>query len=210
MEYCDEYVNVPVPCFFGGILSAAFDYHWPRFLESHLAPRLRWSGLSIRDALTLERTKVVAGADGWSKLFLRRAKTGVEVYCNIAPETTRELLVLRNGHPKYFFWDGEGTREALVQKWGLLFRKLSAKAALKDEHDNPLDFHSHMLRDTFAVWCFNSGMATENVAALLGHSNIQITQQHYSPWVRFRAERLGDMVKEAYRSSRVKTVTSGK
>jgi integrase/recombinase XerD len=169
---------------------------------------MRWSGLSIRDALTLERTKLVAGADGWAKLFLRRAKTGVEVYCTIAPETTRELLALQNDDPKYFFWDGEGSKEALVQKWGVLFRKLSTKAALKDEHDDPLDFHSHMLRDTFAVWCFNSGMATEDVAALLGHSNIQITQQHYSPWVLSRAERLGDMVKQAHRRTSLATAAT--
>src|SRR5438105_4109569 len=60
-----------------------------------------------------------------------------------------------------------------------------------------MSFHSHMLRDTFAQWCFLNDLSTEDVAALLGHSNIQITQQHYAPFMIARQKRLTNRVKEA-------------
>jgi integrase len=55
-----------------------------------------------------------------------------------------------------------------------------------------------MLRDTFAVACFNADLATEDVAALLGHTNIAITQQHYSPWITSRSTRLVNRVNAAF------------
>jgi site-specific recombinase XerD len=36
-------------------------------------------------------------------------------------------------------------------------------------------------RDTCAVELLLAGVSTEEVAMLLGHSNITITQKHYSP-----------------------------
>jgi integrase/recombinase XerD len=43
---------------------------------------MRWSGLAIKDAVTLERTRL--SEDG--NLFLYRAKTGVPVYVPLPPE----------------------------------------------------------------------------------------------------------------------------
>ncbi len=166
---------------------------------------MRWSGLAIKDAVTLERTKLQEDEDGWYRVFLRRAKTGVDVFCTISPEIGRELVVLENDNPRYFFVSGIPTKEAqldnLIKKWGDLFRKLSKAAALKDENGNAMDFHSHMLRDTFAQWCFLNDLSTEDVAALLGHSNIQITQQHYAPFMIARQKRLTIRVKEAHQKS---------
>jgi integrase/recombinase XerD len=160
----------------------------------------RWSGLAIRDAVCLERKKLELDSDGWYKLFLRRANTGVDVYASLQPEIGAELLALPGS--RYFFVDsvpkGEKEKDLLIKWWGGLMSKLDNLANLQDENGEPLHFHSHMLRDTFAVWCFNHNLSTEDVAALLGHKNIQITQAHYSPWVKSRAEKLALRVKAAH------------
>lgn len=166
---------------------------------------MRWSGLAIKDAVTLERSKLQEDEDGWYRVFLRRAKTGVDVFCTISPEVGWELVALENDSPRYFFVSGVPAKEreldTLIKKWGDLFRKLSKAAALKDENGNAMDFHSHMLRDTFAQWCFLNDLSTEDVAALLGHANIQITQQHYAPFMIARQKRLTNRVKEAHQKS---------
>jgi len=170
---------------------------------------MRWSGLAIRDAATLERRRLLPDGDGWYKLFLRRAKTGVPVYASIPPDVAAGLLATPNSNSRYFFWDGaaanctgkdlERVEERLVNHWGRLFRKLSEAAQLTNEFGEPLRFHSHMLRDTFAVWCFENDMSTEDVAALLGHASIQITQRHYAPWIKGRQQRLAARFQEAYK-----------
>ena len=49
------------------------------------------------------------------------------------------------------------------------------------------------------MWCFENDMSTEDVAALLGHANIQITQRHYAPWIKSRQQRLAARFREAYK-----------
>lgn len=50
--------------------------------------------------------------------------------------------------------------------------------------------HSHRFRDTFTVGLLEGGVSIENVAKLLGHANIEITQKHYAPWVKSRQDLL--------------------
>ena len=65
---------------------------------------MRWSGLAIQDAVTLERDRL--SDDG--KIFLYRAKTGVPVYVPIPPDIAEVLRALPSGNPRYFFWSGNG------------------------------------------------------------------------------------------------------
>jgi integrase len=46
--------------------------------------------------------------------------------------------------------------------------------------------YAHRFRDTFSAELLLAGVPMGEVSILLGHSNIKITQQHYSPWVRDR------------------------
>ena len=163
-----------------------------------LALLQRWSGLAIRDALTVKRAAFHKQPSGWYRLFLRRAKTGVDVYVSLAPKIAEKILSVPPVSELYLFWDGKEDKETLIRPYQLGYQRAGELADLKDENGGMLEFHSHMLRDTFAVWCFTQGMATEDVAALLGHRNIPVTQQHYSPWVNLRQERLGAIVKAAY------------
>jgi integrase/recombinase XerD len=164
----------------------------------------RYSGLALRDAVSLERSKLERQADGWYHLNIRRSKTGVDVFVPLTKEVAEELLACPNSDKRLFFATAaeiadETSTDTTCKKWGALMgQKLDRVADLKDEDGLDFHFHSHMLRDTFAVACFNADMSTEDVAALLGHTNIQITQQHYSPWIKSRSERLGNRFKAAF------------
>jgi len=50
--------------------------------------------------------------------------------------------------------------------------------------------HPHRFRDTFAVETLLAGTPLEQVAALLGHSSIKVTERHYAPWVKYRLQQL--------------------
>lgn len=160
----------------------------------------RWSGLAIKDAVTVDVTHFKRADDGWYRLFLRRAKTGVDVNVSLAPDVAAIILSAPRLSDRYIFWDGKTPIQQTLTKYGTAYKRVSKLANLKDDDGQPIPVHSHMMRDTFAVWCFTQGMATEDVAALLGHRDIRITQQHYSPWIRLRQERLGAIVKTAFQT----------
>jgi integrase/recombinase XerD len=153
---------------------------------------MRWSGLAIRDAVCIERARFERKA-GYVSLYLRRAKTGHPVYATLKSEVVDEIFSLANPEGRYLFVDAvpEGEREldSLIKAWGGLFSKLGKLAALKDEHGQSLHFTSHSMRHTFVFWCLNSGLPTEDVAALIGDS-VPIVVKHYSEWITGRQERL--------------------
>ncbi len=156
---------------------------------------MRWTGLAIRDACTIERVRFEPNGHGMTKLFLRRAKTGHPVYCLLKAEVVTEVFAGANPTGRYLFIDELPTTERgmdnLVKKFGDLMRKLGEVADLRDEHDAPYKFTSHALRHSFVLWALNAGMTTEDVAALIGDS-VQITARHYSEWIGARQERLAE------------------
>ncbi len=77
---------------------------------------MRWSGLAIKDAVTLERN----GLDRRGTLFLRRAKTGVPVFVPLPPTVVSSLRNLPSANPSYFFWSGIGNPRSADQVSALL------------------------------------------------------------------------------------------
>jgi hypothetical protein len=57
---------------------------------------------------------------------------------------------------------------------------------------------AHCFGDTFAVELLLAGVSTEEVAVLLGHCNIGITQKHHSPGVHSRRRRLEANLERAW------------
>lgn len=92
----------------------------------------RWSGLAIKDAVTLERQRI--DADG--NLFLYRAKTGVPVYVPLPPDVLELLQSLPNSNPRYFFWSGNGDPETIKRGWTRTLARLFKIADIRrpDKH----------------------------------------------------------------------------
>ena len=79
---------------------------------------MRWSGLAIRDAVTLRREELIR--DQAKKLFrivTARQKTGTHVSAPIPPAVAQEILGVLNGNPVYVFWTGKGEERTAVSHW---------------------------------------------------------------------------------------------
>ena len=143
---------------------------------------LRYGGLRISDAATLRRNRIEGG-----RLFLYTAKTNVPVYCPL-PAFVVDALEATAVSDRYFFWSGSSRVETASGNWRRSLAKLFQLAEVSGGHP-------HRFRDTFAVELLNEGVPIEQLAALLGHSSIRITERHYAPWVRSRQDQLDATVR---------------
>jgi site-specific recombinase XerD len=152
---------------------------------------LRWSGLAIRDAVTLERAAL--GAD--DRLILRRVKTGVAVMLPLQPQIAHYLRhMMESSNDRYFFWSGKGLPKSAVADWQRALRRLFELADLKHADGTPKRCHPHMFRHTFSIEMLVRGVPIEDVARLLGHSSVRTTEKYYASWVKARADRLEQSV----------------
>ena len=158
---------------------------------------MRYSGLAIRDAITLERSRL---SDD-DKLFLYRAKTRVPVYVPIphfVAEALRKIPPGPKPNPRYFFWTGNGNPKSAVADWQRAFRKLFKLADIQHSDKTKKRCTPHMLRDTFAVENLLAGIPLDQVSLLLGHSSIKTTEKHYAPFVQARRISWSRRVKQAW------------
>ena len=153
---------------------------------------MRWSGLAIRDALTLKRDELQHDkAKKIYRIVTARQKTGTHVSVPIPPDVAHELLTVLNGNPEYVFWSGEGEEESITKSWSKLYLAPLFKAAKLSSNGY---LKSHRLRDTFAVDLLEKGVPLEEVSKLLGHESIRTTEHHYAKWVKGRQDRLDNLV----------------
>jgi integrase len=143
---------------------------------------MRYSGLRIRDAVCLSRSKIENG-----RLFLYTQKSGTPVYLPLPPVVLEALAKLPDEH---YFWSGNSNPKAVVGDWQRTFRKLFKIAGVKG--------HPHMFRNTFAISLLEKGVSIETVSVLLGHRNIRVTQDHYNAWVKSRQELLESAVRKTW------------
>jgi integrase len=158
---------------------------------------MRWSGLAIQDAVTLERDRL--SNDG--KIFLYRAKTGVPVYFPIPPDIAETLKALPSGNPRYFFWSGNGDPQTACKGWRRSLTRLFEIANIREPDGTPKRCHAHMFRDTFAVELLNKGVPIDRVSLLLGHSSVKVTEKHYAPFVKERQQQLEMYARMAWEDS---------
>lgn len=158
---------------------------------------MRWSGLSIRDAVKLERSNLSEN----DELFLYRAKTGNPVFVPLPPDVAQALREIPAGiksNPRYFFWTGHGKLKSAVGNWQRTLRRVFKLADIRHADGTKKRCHPHMFRDTFAVECLLSGMLLDEVSILLAHKSVKITEKHYAPWVRARQEQLSSNVRRSW------------
>jgi len=161
---------------------------------------MRWSGLAIRDALTLKRTEIIEDKSrGIHRIVTARQKTGTHVSVPIPPDVAQELLAVLNGDPEYVFWSGEGEEESITKSWAKLYLAPLFKAAKLSSNGH---MKSHRLRDTFAVDLLEKGVPLEEVSKLLGHESIKTTEKHYSKWMKGRQDRLDVLVMESWKTAK--------
>src|SRR5437764_10256409 len=158
---------------------------------------MRWSGLSILDAVTLERIRLHG-----NRLFLYRHKTKVPVYVPIPPDVAALLQVLPSVNLRYFFWSGNGDPHTAKKGWQRSLRKLFGRLDLRTEDRQLKRCHPHMFRDTFAVELLLAGVPIDQVSLLLGHSSIKVTERHYAPFVKARQEQLETSARLAWQDGR--------
>lgn len=157
---------------------------------------MRWTGLAIRDAVTLEREELQKHGDLY-RIVTSRQKTGTHVSVPIKPEVAKELLAVLNGNPKYVFWSGNGLESSTVTHWQDDMRTLFKAAGIKSDGH----MRSHRLRDTFAVDLLSKGVPMEEVSKLLGHDSIKTTEKSYSQWAKTRQDRLDKLVTATWTKS---------
>jgi integrase len=161
-----------------------------------LTELMRWSGLRIRDAVTLECSRLDE-----NKLLLYQAKTGIPVFVPLPPHVADLLRSIPPGlkpNPNYFFWSGNGLPKTFVANWQRAYRRLFKITDLRKPDGTPKRCHCHMFRDTFAVEMLLAGVPIDQVSILLGHASVRVTEKHYSPWVRARQDQLEKSVQWAW------------
>lgn len=146
---------------------------------------LRYTGLRIGDAVALRRDRIEG-----NRLNLRTAKTGTPVCC-LLPDLVVKALEYVPIRGEFFFWSGESKLKAAVGDWQRTLRNLFTLAEVEGAHP-------HRFRHTFAVENLQAGVPVEDVATLLGHQSIRVTEKHYSAWVSSRQERLDERVRLAW------------
>jgi integrase len=160
---------------------------------------MRWSGLAIQDAVTLERHEVKHDdAKDLFKIVTSRQKTGTDVSVPVPPDVAQELLAVANGNPRYVFWTGNGFGASLSRTVTTRYLRPLFEAA-----NIPCNGHmvAHRLRDTFAVDLLEKGVPLEEVSKLLGHTSIRTTEKHYAAWIKGRQDRLDSLVTATWKSA---------
>ena len=155
-----------------------------RSRERALILLMRYSGLAIRDATTLPRTAL----DG-QILSLRRAKSGELVLCALPARVAAELSAVAPGR-KHYFWTGQSRPSTVASYWRARLAAVAERAGVEK-------FHTHRLRDTFAVNLLIAGVAIKDVSTLLGHSSVLTTERYYAPWDISRRDHLVRIVQSA-------------
>jgi integrase/recombinase XerD len=142
----------------------------------------RWSGMCIIDCLMLPRTGLVG-----NNLQTKTKKNGAKVDCILPDDAVNALLALSPDRehflPGYFLWLAGIKWMELSTRFGNYIRALNQFLSFRDAQGQPMKFHSHMLRDTYAVELLLAGVALEDVSRLLTHSSIKTTEDYYGHWV---------------------------
>jgi site-specific recombinase XerD len=149
---------------------------------------MRWTGLSIRDAITLPTPAITSEGERY-RVTTSRQKTGTDVSVVIPVDVAHEVLAAAG--ERYFIWSGEGNAAHMAGKYTERYIRPAFEAA-----NIPIEGHmvSHRLRDTFAVRLLENGVPMEEVSRALGHTSIRTTERHYAKWVKSRQDRLDSLI----------------
>jgi integrase/recombinase XerD len=156
---------------------------------------MRWTGLRIGDALMCARSRIYGNR---FNLTTQKGKTALTVIIPDHVITALTALPRREDvHPNYFFWSGSSKHKSLTGRWQRKLERLNDYLSITKDDGTPMKFHSHQLRDTFAVTQLLSGTSMQDLSKMLAHKSVKITEKYYSPWVPERQAALERRMAEA-------------
>ena len=153
--------------------------------EEALILLMRYSGLSIRDAVTLRRDAI----DSHNNLTLRRAKSSELVIVPLHSLAIKALERIGPPHLSHFFWSGRSQPLSATKYWRERLNLVAIKAGVKN-------FTPHRLRHTFAAEFLLAEVPIKDVSTLLGHSSVYTTERYYAQWNMAHRNRLVRIVRE--------------
>jgi site-specific recombinase XerD len=163
----------------------------------------RWTGLRVGDVVSLSKSALNGNRLSAVIQKKRNRKPAASRVEFIVPDHVVEALVSlparKEEHPDFFFWSKQCSELVNTNKWVRKVDRLNDYLSLKDEAGQPLEFRSHMLRDTFAVEMLLAGVPLEKVSKLLTHESVGITERYYAKWTTRRRRQLEDEAVAAMR-----------
>ncbi|MGO9265557.1 MAG: tyrosine-type recombinase/integrase [Candidatus Binataceae bacterium] len=139
------------------------------------------SPLRQQRAVRLTMDKISGG-----KLMLYTQKTGQAVGLPLPESVVKELEGL-NERPSR---SGAGTIKTFVRNWQRTLKRLFKTTGVKG--------YAHKFGHYFSVNLLTRGVSIEDVAVLLGHSSIRVTEKHYPALVKVRQDRLEEAVRRTF------------
>ena len=127
---------------------------------------MRWSGLRISDALMVAKNRIIG-----NRFTLRTVKNGTKLTVILPDHVVAALRALPQRptvDPRYFFWSGKSEIKSLTGQWQRKLGRLNKYLSMVDYEGRPLQFHSHQLRDTFAVEHLLAGTSMQDLSKMLG------------------------------------------
>lgn len=154
--------------------------------ERALIMLMRFSGLSIRDAVTLRRDAI-----NGNNLTIRRAKTNELVMTYIPDQVLVALQKIAKPNIDYYLPNVGENATTSAKYWRSRLHFVARKAGIKN-------FRPHRLRHTFAAEALLSHVSIEDLSTLLGHSSFTTTELHYATWNVARRDRLVRIMRDVY------------
>ena len=171
---------------------------WPGEFPAHYAERLgamidlgRWAGMAICDIVTFDPAKHL---NSDNVLTYRRRKSHQIAVILLDPQVAARLrkIPAEPGslpeQPLRFKGIAEERNRGV---WRHRFQQLCERAEIGEietEVGVARRAHPHMLRDTFAIDAITRGVSLDNVAKMLGHATVDMTQKSYLFWIKKRID----------------------
>lgn len=156
---------------------------------------MRWSGLRISDALMVAKARIIG-----NRFALRTVKNGTKLTVILPDHVVTALHALparTTVDPRYLFWSGKSEIKSLTGQWQRKLGRLNKYLSMLDYEGRSLQFHSHQLRDTFAVEHLLAGTSMQDLSRMLSHKSVRVTEKYYAPWVPERQVQLEEKMTEA-------------
>jgi len=148
----------------------------------------RWSGLSLVDAVCLSREELRREGKTF-RVVTDRQKTGMFINNVIPAWLGEELLKVKNGNPKFFFWTENTPAQNAPSYFKKLYRRVFKEAGIKGS--------SHDFRHTYAIELLKAGVDIRTVSKALGHSSVTVTERFYSRWCSGQQNNLDETLSKA-------------